>query len=116
MKHIFNAVYVAIFLKFIEALITKIRVPVEHDLKVEHRDQSDNWYICCGGHYLVWEESKEDAQVFCWNAIARCKSLSIWLSIVETGDEYGLVAAEEIPGLTQDEIDALNIEIDSSMD
>ena len=116
MKQIFNAVYVAIFLKFLEALITKVRVPVEHDLKVEHRDQRDNWYICCGGHYLVWEESKEDAQVFCWNAIARCKSLSIWLSIVETGDEYGLVAAEEIPGLTQDEIDALNIEIDSSMD
>lgn len=116
MKQIFNAVYVAIFLKFLEALFTKIRVPVEHDLKVEHRDQSDNWYICCGGHYLVWEESKEDAQVFCWNAIARCKSLSIWLSIVETGDEKVLEAAECIPGLTQDEIDALNIEIDSSMD
>jgi hypothetical protein len=51
--------------------------------------------------------------VFCWNAIARCKSLSTWLSIVETADEKALVAAEEIPGLTQDEIDALNIEIDS---
>ena len=78
MKQIFNAVYVAIFLKFLEALIT--------------------------------------TQVFCWNAIARCKSLSTRLSIVETADEETLVAAEEIPGLTQDEIDALNIEIDSSMD
>ncbi len=113
MNSIFNAVYVAIFLKFLEALITKIRVPVEHDLKVEHRDSSDNWYICCGGHYIVWQDSKEEAQVFCWNAIARCKSLSTWLSIVETAEEKPLVAAEEIPGLTPDEIDALNIEIDS---
>ena len=113
MRAIYNAVYVAIFLKFLEALITKVRVPVEHDLKVEHRDSSDNWYICCGGHYIVWEDSKEEAQLFCWNAIARCKSLATWLTIVETGEEKVLVAAEEIPGLTPDEIDAINIEIDS---
>lgn len=112
MNSIFNAVYVAIFLKFLEAIIMKIRVPVEHELKVEHLDHSDNWYICCGGHYIVWQDSKEEAQVCCWNAIARCKSLATRLTIVETAEEKPLEAAEGIPGLTQEEIDALNIEID----
>lgn len=114
MKMIFNLFYAAIFLSFARKIFDKVKAPMEHDIPVEFVDGSDNWYIFVGGFPVMWEESKESAMVFCWNAIAKRKSLATKLKIVETAEEVALIAAEDIPGLSEAEIAALNDTIDES--
>jgi hypothetical protein len=112
MKSIGNAVYLLIFIYFVRKIFSKVKAPLEHEIPVENRDSSDNWYIMCNGKYLAWEDSREECLVFCWNACAKCKTLSNKLKIVQDSTEYMLVAAESIPGLSLQEVVALNAQID----
>lgn len=114
MNTVFNAFYITLFISFARKIFNKVKAPMEHEIPVEFVDGSDNWYIFAGGFPVMWEESKESAMVFCWNAIAKRKSLAAKLKIVETAEEVALIAAEDIPGLSEAEIAALNDTIDES--
>ena len=114
MNTVFNAFYIALFISFARKIFNKVKAPMEHDIPVEYVDGSDNWYIFANGLPIMWEDSKESAMVFCWNAIAKRKSLAPKLKIVETAEEVALIAAEDIPGLSAAEIAALNDTIDES--
>ena len=112
MKSIFNAIYVIIFINFVRKFMDKLRVPMEHMIEVESRDNSGEYYVVVSGEYFTWEDSREDALLFCWCAIAKCRSLSKKMKIVEHSEEHVLVAAESIPLLTEAEVDALNDTVD----
>lgn len=112
MKAIGNAVYLLIFISFVRKIFDKVKSPLEHEVHIEHRDSSDNWYVMCKDRYITWFDSKEEAQVFVWNACARAKTLCDKLKIVEDGGERVLAAADEIPGLELDELIAVNQTID----
>lgn len=114
MNPVFNAFYIALFISFARKIFNKVKAPMEHDIPVEYVDGSENWYIFANGFPIMWEDSKESAMVFCWNAIAKRKSLAPKLKIVETAEEVALIAAEDIPGLSEVEIAALNDTIDES--
>lgn len=108
MKTIFNAVYLLLTLSFIRKIVDKVKVSVEHEIPVKSMDDSGEHFVLVHGHYFVWEDSREAALAWCFNAIARCRSLAGKLAIEESSEEHPLVAAEGIPGLSLDEIDALN--------
>ena len=112
MKSIFNAIYVIIFINFVRKFMDKLRVPMEHMIEVESRDNSGEYYVVVSNEYFTWEDSREDALLFCWCAIAKCRSLSKKMKIVEHSEEHPLVAAESLRGLSLDEIAALNDTID----
>lgn len=112
MKMIFNAFYLSLFISFVRRIVDKVKISVEHDIPVKSMDDSGEYFVLVNGHYFVWEESREDALAWCFNAIARCRSLSGKLSVKESAEEHPLVAAEGIPGLSLDEIDALNSTVD----
>ena len=114
MQVVFNAIYVAIFLGFMRKIFDKVKAPLEHEIPVENRDSSDDWYIMCNGKYLAWQDSREECLVFCWNACAKCKSLCTKLKIVGTDEELVLVDTASIPGLSLDEIVALDATIDEA--
>lgn len=114
LKTIYAAIYTAIVLDYVRRIFDKVKAPMEHDIPVEFVDGSENWYIFANGLPLMWEDSKESAMVFCWNAIAKRKSLAAKLKIAETAEEVALIAAEDIPGLSEVEIAALNDTIDES--
>ena len=114
LKSIYAAVYTAIVLDYIKRIFDKVKAPMEHDIPLEYLDSSDNWYVFVDGFPVMWEDSKESAMVFCWNAIAKRKSLATKLKIVETAEEVSLVASEDIPGISPAEIAALNDTIDES--
>ena len=112
MKTIFNAVYVAIFLQFVRKIVDKVKVSVTHDIPVKHLDNSEEFYVTVNDEYFTWEESREDAMMFCWSAIAKCSTLSGKMKIVEHSEEHVLVAAESIRHLSLDEVIALNDTVD----
>lgn len=112
LKSIFTAVYTAITLEFLKRIFNKLKSPLEHEVHIDHRDSSDNWYVMCKDRYINWFDSKEEAQVFVWNACARAKSLCTKLKIVEDGGEHCLVSADSIPGLELDELVGINQTID----
>lgn len=112
MKSIFNAVYVAIFLQFVRKIVDKVKVSVTHEIPVKHLDNSEEYYVTVNDEYFTWEDSREDAMLFCWSAIAKCRSLSNKMKVVEHSEEHVLVAAESIPFLTEAEVDALNDTVD----
>lgn len=112
MNSIFNMFYLSLFISFVRKIFDKVKSPLEHDVHIEHRDSSDNWYVMCKDRYVAWFDSKEEAQVFVWNACARAKTLCTKLKIVEDGAERVLAAADEIPGLELGELIAVNQTID----
>lgn len=114
LKTIYAAIYTAIVLDYIKRIFDKVKAPMEHDIPVEYLDSSDNWYVFVEGFPIIWEDSKESAMVFCWNAIAKRKSLATKLNILETAEEIALFSADGIPGLSPAEIAALNDTIDES--
>lgn len=114
MKTIYNAFYFIIFVAFLRRIVDKVKAPLEHDIRVERRDSSDCFYIMANGKAIAWEDCRESAMVFCWNACAKCKSLCVKLKIVETGEELVLVDTASIPGLSLEEIVALDDTIDES--
>ena len=113
MKTLFNAFYISLFIYFVRKIVDKVKVSVEHEVPVKSVDDSGEHFVLVNGHYFVWEESREDALAWCFNAIARCRSLAGKLSVEESADDHCLEAAEGIPGLSLDEIDALNDTVDS---
>lgn len=113
LKSIFTAVYTAIILEFIKRIFDKVKVSVEHEIPVKSVDDSGEHFVLVNGHYFVWEESREDALAWCFNAITRCRSLAGKLSVEESAEEHCLEAAEGIPGLSLDEIDSLNSTVDN---
>ena len=112
MNSIFNMFYLSLFISFVRKIVDKVKSPLEHDVHIEHRDSSDNWYVMCKDRYITWFDSKEEAQVFVWNACARAKTLCTKLKIIEDGGEHCLVSADSIPGLELDELIAVNQTID----
>lgn len=114
MNTVFSAFYIALFISFARKIFNKVKTPMEHGIQLEYLDSSDNWYVFVDGFPVMREDSKESAMVFCWNAIAKRKSLATKLKIVETAEEVALVAAEDIPGISPAEIAALNDTIDES--
>ena len=112
MNSIFNAFYASIFLYFVRRIVDKVKVSTEHEIPVKSMDDSGEHFVLVNGIYFVWEESREEALAWCFNAISRCRSLAGKLTIEETSEEHPLAAAEEIPGLSLDEIDALNSTVD----
>ena len=112
MRTVFNAFYLTLFISFVRKIVDKVKVSVEHEIPVKSMDDSGEHFVLVKGYYFVWEESRESALVWCFNAIARCRSLAGKLSIEETAEEHPMVAAEGIPGLSLDEIDALNSTVD----
>jgi hypothetical protein len=114
MKAIGNAVYLLIFISFVRKIFDKVKAPFEHEIRVEHHDGQDSWYVMANGKPVVWQDCKESAMVFCWNACAKCKSLCTKLKVVGTDDELVLVDTASIPGLSLEEIVALDDTIDES--
>lgn len=112
MNIIFNAFYIALFISFVRKIVDKVKVSVEHEIPVKSMDDSGEHFVLVNGRYFVWEESREEALAWCFNAIARCRSLAGKLSIEESSEEHPLEAAEGIQGLSLDEIDALNSTVD----
>ena len=112
MRTLFNAFYISLFIYFVRKIVDKVKVSVEHEIPVKSMDDSGEHFVLVNGHYFVWEESREDALAWCFNAIARCRSLAGKLSVEESAEEHPLEAAEGIPGLTLDEIDGLNSTVD----
>lgn len=114
LKSIFTAVYTAIILEFAKRIFNKLKAPLEHEIRVEHHDGQDSWYVMANGKPVVWQDCKESAMVFCWNACAKCKSLCAKLKVVGTDDELVLVDTASIPGLSLEEIVALDDTIDEA--
>lgn len=112
MNSIFNAVYLSLFLSFIRKIVDKVKVSVEHEIPVKTTDDSGEYFVLVHGHYFVWEDCREDALAWCFNAITRCRSLAGKLSIEENCEEHPLESADCIPGLSLDEIEALNDTVD----
>ena len=113
MKTIYNAVYLLLFLQAVRRIIDKVKVSVEHEIPVKSMDDSGNYYVTVCGHFFVWEDDRDTALAWCFNAISNCRSLANKVGIVETADEHPLEAAEGIPGLTQEEVEGLNATVDS---
>ena len=113
MKTLFNAFYISLFIYFVRKIVDKVKVSVEHEIPVKSVDDSGEHFVLVNGHYFVWEESREDALAWCFNAITRCRSLAGKLSVEESAEEHCLESAEGIPGLTLDEMEALNDTVDS---
>lgn len=112
MKTIFNAVYIAIFLQFVRKIVDKVNVTMTHDIPFQQKDSSGEYYVLVNDEYFTWEDSKGEALEFCWSAIAKCRSLADKLKIMENGEEHLLLAAENIRGLSMDEVIALNDTVD----
>lgn len=108
---LYNAVYFAIFLAFVRKIVDKIKVPLEHTITSESRKHTDEWYVCVNGYPIDWSDDREEALAFCFACMARARSLSSKISIVEN-DEMPLVAVDTIQGLSEEEIDAVNATID----
>lgn len=113
MNSIFNAFYASIFLYFVRRIVDKVKVSVEYEIPVKTTDDSGEYFVLVHGHYFVWEDCREDALAWCFNAITRCRSLAGKLSIEENCEEHLLESADSIPGLTQDEVEGLNATVDS---
>lgn len=113
MNSIFNAFYLALFISFVRRIIDKVKVSVEHEIPVKSMDDSENYYITVCGHFFVWEDDRDSALAWCFNAISNCRSLANKVAIVETAEEHCLESAEGIPGLSQSEIEGLNATVDS---
>lgn len=112
MKTVFNAFYIALFISFARKIFSKVMVSIEHEIPVKSTDDSGEYYVLVNGQHFVWEESRGDALSWCFNAITRCRSLSGKLSLEENCGEFPLFSAEGIPGLSPDEIYALNSTVD----
>lgn len=112
MRTLFNAFYLSLFIYFVRKIVDKVIVSVEHEVPVKSMDDSENYYVTVCGHFLVWEDDRDAALAWCFNAISNCRSLSNKVGIVETAEDHCLEAAEGIPGLTQEEVEGLNATID----
>lgn len=112
MKIIFNAFYISLFISFVRKIVDKVKISVEHEIPVKSMDASGNYYVTVCGHFFVWEDDRDAALAWCFNAISNCRSLANKVGIVETDEEHVLEAAEGIPGLTQEEVDGLNSTVD----
>ena len=111
MNMIFNAVYLAIFISFVHKVINKLMIPMEVSIRKETRKHTDEYYVCVCGKPVFWSEDPDEANAFCFACITRARSLADMIGIVEN-DEMPLVAVETIPGLSEEEIDAINMTID----
>ena len=112
MSLIYHAIYVAIFLGFIRKVVDKVRVPFMIDLKVEHNDDSDEFYVLVNDIAFYWTSDLDDAKMFIYSACSRCRSLCDKLKIVETSVEFALMSSESIPGLTIEERSGLDQTVD----
>ena len=113
MNSIFNAFYLSLFISFARKIVDKVMVSIEHEIPVKSMDDSENYYVTVCGHFFVWEDDRDAALAWCFNAISNCRSLANKVGIVETAEEHCLEAAESIPGLTQEEVEGLNATVDS---
>lgn len=114
LNSIFRAVYTAIIIEFVKKILDKVKSPLENEIPVEHRDSSDSWFVLANGMPVIWQDCRESAMVFCWNACAKCKTLCPKLKIVETGEELTLVDTVSIKGLSLEEMAALDFTIDEA--
>ena len=112
MNSIYNAVYFIIFLSFVRKITDKVKVPFTTNIKMEHHDSSDEFYVAVNDITVFWTSDQDEAIAFVWSAIARETSLVSKLKVIESGTEYVLKSVESICGLTLDEVLALNQTID----
>ena len=112
MKSIYNAVYFIIFLAFVRKITDKIKVPFTTNIKMEHHDSSDEFYVAVNDITIFWSSDQDEATAFVWSAIARETSLVSKLKVIESGTEYVLQSVESVRGLTPEQELALNQTID----
>lgn len=113
MKIVANAVYLLIFLQFLRKLFLKCSIPFTVDPVVEHLDDSDEYFVLVNNMPFFWCGSIGEAREFIWHACSMSKSLANKFKIQEYGKEYVLFGAEDIPGLTEEEILSLNMSVDA---
>lgn len=112
MKSIYNAVYFLICLIFLRKITDKVKVPFTTNVKIEHHDSSDEFYVAVNEITIFWTSEKDEAVAFVWEAIGREASLVSKLKVIESAGDYVLQAVESIRGLTPEEELALNQTID----
>lgn len=112
MKMIFNLFYLSLFISFVRKIVDKVKVPFTTNIKMEHHDSSDEFYVAVNDITVFWSSDQDEATAFVWSAIAREASLVSKLKVIESGSEYVLQAVESIHGLTPEEELALNQTID----
>lgn len=111
MKTIFNAVYVAIFLAFARRIIDKVQVAFNVDIKLDHDDNSDEYFVFVDDTPIFWQGDLDEARAFVYSACARCPSVGRKLRIVESEKPYVLQSVESVR-LSEEETAALNATID----
>jgi len=112
MNSIYNALYFIIFLAFVRKITDKIKVPFTTNVKIEHHDSSDEFYVAVNDITIFWTSDKNAAVAFVWEAIGLEASLVSKLKVIESGTDYVLQSVESIRGLTPEEELALNQTID----
>ena len=63
MKHLFNAMYVLIFIAFLRKVYDKMAVDVDITIPCYEGDGSDCWVIQAGDCYVAWSYDMEKARV-----------------------------------------------------
>lgn len=113
MNSIFNAFYLAIFIRFLRELVGKISLPLEYSVRTESRNHTDEFYVMVLENPVYWTDDKNDALDFVYHALRRCRTLHEKLSIVEDRD-LPLVDIDimEGKGLSHDEVIAIDDTID----
>lgn len=112
MNSIYNAVYFLIFLTFLRKINDRVTVPFTTNIKMEHHDSSDEFYVAVNDITIFWSSDQDEAIAFVWSAIAREASLVSQMKVIESGTEYVLQSVESIRGLTPEQELALNQTID----
>ena len=108
MKWIYDAVYLAIFLQFARNLIEKIRAPLSFNIPIEHQANSNEYFVMVNDRAFFWSDDIDEVMKFIYSAEGMCRTLQEKLKILESDLELPLQDATWIPGLSQDEIVALN--------
>lgn len=112
MRAIYNAFYLSLFIAYLRRILNKVTVPFTTNVKIEHHDSSDEFYVAANDITIFWTSDKAEAVAFVWEAIGLEASLVSKMKVIESGSEYVLQAAEGIRGLTPEEVTALNQTID----
>lgn len=111
MRMIFNAVYIAIFLSFLRKILGKVQVAFNVDIKLDHDDDSDEYFVFVEDTPIFWQGDLDEARAFVYSACARCPSVGRKLRIVESEKPYVLQSVE-CARLSEEETAALNATID----